>query len=141
MKPNRHLVSLAVCLWALAAPLGPAFAGSLTPAANCAGGRFISTAEVVQRQNWVEHSPTIYERKETFVRLPNWLGRFTVVHASQGFVLSGEERVGAWTPVTVAPSVTVTLRAFGRSLYWGFGLPVVRETKACRDLNGNLYVR
>ena len=141
MKPHRLLGYLAVCVWALAAPFGTAHAGPRPAVMSCAGGRFISTAEALQRQNWVEHSPIIYERKETFVRLPNWLGRFTVVHASQGYVLSGEERVGAWTPVTVAPSVTITLRAFGRSLYWGLGLPVVRETKACRDLNGNLYVR
>ncbi len=130
-----------LCLLALSAPLAPAHAAPVPAANNCPGGRFITTVEAVQRQNWIEKSPTVFDRKESYVRLPAWLGRLTIMHASQGFLLSGEERLGHWTEVTVPPSVTLTMRVFGKSIYWPITLPVVRDFKACRDANGDLFVR
>ncbi len=139
--PLRRLVWAVVCLLALCAPLLPAQAGSLPLMGGCPGGRFVATVESVQRKNWFESSPTVYEQKEVYFRLPAWLGRLTVVHASQGFLLSGEERLGEWTQVTVPPSLTVTMRVFGKSYYWPLLLPVVRDTMACRDERGDLFVR
>lgn len=132
-KPGPWLAGVLVGVFTLAA--------HFAPATGCPGGRFVITVEAVQRQNWIEKAPTVFDRKESFVRLPAWLGRLTVVHASQGFLLSGEERLGQWTKVTVPPSVTVTLRIFGRAFYWPLTLPVTKDIKACRDSNGDLYVR
>jgi len=108
---------------------------------GCPGGRYVTTVEAVQHQNWIQASPTVYESTTRMLRLPRWLGSFSIIHASQGYLLSGEERVGQWTRVTVPPTLTVRLRAFDRSFYWGLRLPVARDFRACRDESGNLYVR
>lgn len=108
---------------------------------GCPGGRYVTTVEAVQHQNWIQASPTVYESTTRMLRLPRWLGSLAVIHASQGYLLSGEERIGQWTRVTVPPTLTVRLRAFDRSYYWGLRLPVARDFRACRDESGNLYVR
>jgi hypothetical protein len=137
--PRHRLASLVVCLLALA--LSPAVVSARPSAANCSGGRFIATVADIQRQNWIEKNPTVYDQKQSMLRLPGWLGAIKLVHASQGFLLSGEERVGQWTVVTVPPTLTLSGSLFGKHIYTGLVLPVLRETRACRDLDGNLYVR
>ena len=117
---------------------------TVTPAsaaAGCSGGRLVTTVEAVRQHNWFQGSPTVYERTQRFVRAPRWLGQFSITHASQGYLLSGEERLGQWTPVTVPGSITVRLRVLDRSFYWPVLLPVLRDFKACRDEAGNLYIR
>lgn len=134
-----RLYCLAAWLLALVAQSASAQAAPWTT--NCAGGRFIASVETIQRQNWIEKAPTVYDQKQTSLRLPAWLGALRVTHASQGFLLSGEERLGRWTTVTVPPSLTLRMRLFGRAIYWPVKLPVFKETQACRDANGDLYVR
>jgi hypothetical protein len=142
LTPLLHrLICLAACALALGAQRAPAHAAPGPPAANCPGGRFVSTVEDVQRHNWIENTPTVYDRQETALRLPRWLGRVALTHASQGFLLSGEERLGRWTTVTVPPSVTLSGRILDRHFYLPIRLPVFKETQACRDENGDLYVR
>jgi hypothetical protein len=140
LKPGA-LVGGVVCLVAFSALFETALASPRPLANNCPGGRYVTTVEVVQHQNWIQNSPTVFDRKESYVRLPAWLGRLTILHASQGFLLSGEERLGQWTKVTVPPSVTITMRIFGKPIYWPITLPVTRDIKACRDEKGDLYVR
>lgn len=136
--PRLRLASLTLCLTlALPAVVAPA----RPPLAGCSGGRFIATVADIQRQNWIEKNPTVYDQKQTMLRLPGWLGAVKLIHASQGFLLSGEERIGQWSVVTVPPTLTLTASLFGRHLYTGLVLPVLRQTRACRDLDGNLYVR
>jgi hypothetical protein len=138
---RRWLAVVAGCLLALAIGAQTVAASALPVSGGCAGGRFITSVDTVQQQNWIEKSPTIYDQQQTALRLPRWLFQLKIVHASQGFLLSGEERLGQWTTVTVPPSLTLTATVFGKHLYWPLILPVLHETKACRDANGNLYVR
>src|SRR5687767_15163557 len=95
MIPRRIPGCLAVSALALAALA----AADRPPAHRCPGGRFVATVEDVQRHNWIENTPTVYDQEQTALRLPRWLGRIALIHASQGFLLSGEERLGRWTKV------------------------------------------